>query len=42
MLTFPALTDRLVVLAAGLIMAAGLAYIVNRMRLRAEKRRSGG
>ncbi len=41
MLTFPAVQDRLVVLASGLILIAGLAYIVNRMRLRSEKRRSG-
>ncbi len=33
MLTFPAIQDRLIVLASGLIMAAGLAYIVNRMRV---------
>jgi hypothetical protein len=42
MLTFPAIQDRLIVLASGLIMAAGLAYIVNRMRVRSDERRLGG
>jgi hypothetical protein len=38
MLTFPALQDRLIVLATGLVMVVGLAYIVNTMRKRAEER----
>jgi len=40
MLIFPAFQDRLIVLAAGLMMIAGLAYLVNRMRVRSESRRS--
>ena len=42
MLTFPALQDRMVVLAAGLVMVLGLVYIVNRLRMRGEAKRSGG
>jgi hypothetical protein len=42
MLTFPAFQDRMVVLAAGLVMVLGLVYIVNRMRIRGEAKRSGG
>jgi hypothetical protein len=42
MLTFPAIQDRLIVLASGLIMAAGLAFIVNRMRVRSEKKKRTG
>lgn len=42
MLTFPALQDRVVVLAAGLVMVLGLVYIVNRLRKRGEAKRSGG
>ncbi len=41
MLVFPALEDRLVVLAAAIVMAGGLAYIVNRMRVRSESGRQG-
>ena len=41
-LTFPALQEKIVVLAAGLVMVLGGVYIVNRMRERTEaKRRSG-
>jgi hypothetical protein len=36
MLIFPAFQDRIIVLAAGLLMTAGLAYIVNRMKNRTE------
>ena len=42
MLTFPALQDRMIVLAAGLVMLLGLVYIVNRLRMRGEAMRSGG
>ncbi len=42
MLTFPAFQDRVVVLAAGLVMVLGLAYIVNRMRMRREAQKPGG
>ena len=38
MLTFPAFQDRMVVLAVGLVMVLGLAYIVNRMRMRGEEK----
>jgi flagellar biogenesis protein FliO len=41
-LTFPALQDRMVVLAAGLAMVLGLAYIVNKMRKRGETKQPGG
>ena len=40
-LTFPELHDRMVVLAAGLVMVLGLAYIVNKMRVRRKKASSG-
>jgi len=40
-LTFPELHDRMVVLAAGLVMVLGLAYIVNMMRVRRKKASSG-
>lgn len=40
MLIFPALGDRLIVLATGLVMLTGLAYVVNMMRKR-DDRRSG-
>lgn len=42
MLIFPALGDRLIVLVTGLVMVGGLAYIVNRMRVRAEEKEPGG
>ena len=38
MLTFPAFQDRVIVLATGLVMILGLAYIVNRMRIRGKQR----
>jgi hypothetical protein len=38
MLTFPAFQDRLIVLATGLVMVLGLAYIVNMMRRRGDQR----
>jgi hypothetical protein len=41
-LTFPAFQDRIVVLAAGLVMVLGLAYIVNRMRMRGEEKQKNG
>ena len=40
MLTFPGLQDRMIVLATGLMLAAGLAFIINRLRLRADRRDS--
>ena len=39
MLIFPAFQDRIIVLAAGLLMTAGLAYIVNRLRNRTEEKK---
>ena len=42
MLTFPAFQDRMIVLAAGLLMVLGLVYIVNRLRMRGEAKRAGG
>lgn len=41
-LTFPAFPDRIIVLAAGLVMVLGLAYIVNRMRERTEAKHKSG
>jgi hypothetical protein len=42
MLTFPAFQDRLIVLAAGLLMVLGLVYLVNRMRMRGDAKRAEG
>jgi hypothetical protein len=39
MLIFPAFQDRMVVLAAALVMSGGLAFIVNRMRVRTEEKK---
>jgi hypothetical protein len=39
MLIFPALTDRVIVLATALVMTGGLGYIVNMMRVRAEEKK---
>ncbi|HTY59130.1 MAG TPA: hypothetical protein VMF59_09945 [Bacteroidota bacterium] len=41
MLVFPALTDRLIVLATALVMVGGLGYIVNRIRVRTEEKVQG-
>ena len=41
MLTFPSFEDRLIVLVSGLVMALGLMYIVNRLRVRSEKKSAG-
>jgi len=41
MLIFPAFQDRLIVLVTALAMIAGLAYLVNRMRVRREAMRTG-
>ena len=42
MLVFPALADRLIVLGTALVMAGGLGYIVNKMRVRTEQKVQSG